>query len=333
MKAERFTRTKSVMAASAIALVVAALTFGVASAVLPSARSPLAIPSGSAFSVSSAIYPSPACSGSPVLLYPGVTDCAVLTVHNNLSVPITVQNLASTIPSATTGCPASNFELPTFSGTLSVPANGTANTSGLPISLIDTKVNQDACQGVTIAFTFNGSAQYTDSTATVLAVSPSAPTTGQSTTLTAVVTGGNAANDPSTPTGTVTFNSCTTAACSSSVPLGTGSVGTGGAATLSTTGLTSGVHYLQAVYGGDGTDYTGSTSPAFTLPVVAPVTSGATNGGSGTSAGTSQVSTSPSSIAFTGADIAGMAAVALVMIGAGTFLVLAVRRRRRTARP
>ena len=59
----------------------------------------------------------------------------------------------------------------------------------------------------------------------------------------------------------MTFNSCPTAACSSTTALGTGTIGSGGVATLSTTSLTQGTHYLQAVYGGQGTDYTGSTSP------------------------------------------------------------------------
>ena len=327
MKPERFRRTKSVVASGAIALVVAALTFGVSSAVLRPASSPFAASSGTAFTVSSAIYPSPACSGSTTLLYPGVTDCAVLTIHNNLTVPLTVQNLSTTIPSAPAGCPASNFDLPTFSGNLSVPASGSVSTSGLPISLIDTHTNQDACQGVTVSFTYTGSAQYTDSTSTALAASPTAPTSGQATTLSATVTGNNAANDPSLPTGTVTFNSCPTAACSSSTALGTGTIGSGGVATLNTTSLTQGTNYLQAVYGGQGTDYSGSTSPVLTLTVGAPVTSGATTG-SGTS-GTSGVSTKPSTVAFTGADIAGMTLAGLLMIGLGTFLVVVVRRRRR----
>ena len=102
----------------------------------------------------------------------------MLTIHNNLTVPLTVQNLSTTIPSPPAGCPASNFALPTFSGNLSVPASGTVSTSGLPISLIDTHTNQDACQGVTVSFTYTGSAQYTDSTSTALAASPTAPGLG-----------------------------------------------------------------------------------------------------------------------------------------------------------
>jgi hypothetical protein len=317
------------MASSVIAVVVAALTFGVSSAVLRPASSPFAATPGSAFSISSAIYASPACSGSTALLYPGVTDCAVLTVHNNLSVPITVQNLSTTVPSPPAGCGASNFSLPTFSGNMSVPANGTVNTSGLPISLIDTGTNQDACKGVTVNFAYSGNAQYTDATLTSLAATPLLPVLGQPVSLTATVTAANASTDPNGPTGAVTFYVCPTSACTSRTSLGTASVGSNGNATLSTLSLLVGTNHVEAVYGGSGTDFTGSTSNVLALPIVAVITApaNATNGSS--TPGTSS-STSPT-VAFTGADIAGMVAGGLMLIGAGTFLVIATRRRRRAA--
>lgn len=253
----------------------------------------------------------------------------MLTFHNNLTVPITVQSMSTSVTSPPAGCPASDFDLPTFSGNLSVPGSGTVSTSGLPISLIDTHTNQDACQGVTVSFDYTGSAQFTDSTSTALAASPTAPTSGQPSTLSATVTGTNANSDPSLPTGTVTFNSCPTQACSSTTSLGSGTIGSGGVATLSTSSLTQGVQYLEAVYGGQGTDYSGSTSPVLRLTVGAPTDSNA-SAGSATSGGSSSSSANPS-FAFTGADIAGMVATGLVMIGVGTFLVIAVRRRRKTA--
>jgi hypothetical protein len=337
MKSEGFRRTKAVIASGVIALAVAALTFGAASAVLRPASSPLAAASGRAFTVSSVIYSSPACSGSTVLLYPGVTDCAVLTVHNNLTVPITVQNLSTTIPTTPIGCPASNFSLPSFGGNMSVAAGATVSTSGLPISLLDSGTNQDACQGTTVNFSYTGSAQFTDGTSTALSASPNPPTSLQPVTLRAEVTGANAANDPSTPTGTVSFNSCSTSACGSRTALGSGTIGSSGVATLTTSSLSTGVHFVQAVYGGSGTDYTDSTSPVLTLTVGAPVTSaGTTTNGSGTAgiASTGGAKTLPSTsspLAFTGADIAGMVVVALLMIGAGTFLVITVRRRRKAS--
>jgi Bacterial Ig-like domain (group 3) len=332
MKPERFSRTKSVMASSVIALIVAAVSFGIASAVLRPASSPFATGPGSAFTVSSAIYASPSCSGATVLLYPGATDCAVLTVHNNLSVPMTVQSLSTTIPSSSAGCPVSDFSLPTFSGNLSVPANGTVRTSGLPISLKNTGTNQDACQGVTLTLAYSGTAQYTDATSAALTTPSTTPTAGQPVTFTATVTGANASNDSSPPSGTVTFNRCPNLSCNAPKALGTAAIGSNGVATLTTSSLLPSDRYIQAVYPGSGTDYTGSTSPILTLDVAPPKTAASTTGGSGT-AKTGGVSTSPSSIAFTGADIAGMVAGGLVLIGAGTFLVIASRRRHRATQP
>ena len=331
MKAERFRRTGAVAASSVVALVVAALTFGVSSAVLRPAVSPLTAPSGAAFTVTSAIYSSPACSGSTVRLYPGVTDCAVLTVHNNLTVPINVQKLTASVSSPPTGCPASSFSLPAFGGTLSVGAGANVSTSGLPVSLVDTRANQDACQGATVDLAYTGSAEFTDATSTALVASPVSPTSGQLVMLRATVTGANAASDPVTPTGTVSFSSCPTSACSSRTALGTATIDPSGVATLTATSLTTGVRYFEAAYGGTGTDYTGSTSPVQTLSVGAPISSSAsTSGGSGT---TSDAKSSPSavSIAFTGADIAGMVIVALLLIGSGTFVVVTARRKRRSS--
>ena len=339
LSAERFQRTKSVMASGAIALVIAALAFGVTSSVLGS--KPLSqhlgfdLTSGaSSFTITSSIYPSPACSGSTALLYPGTPRCMVFTVKNNLSVPISVQNISTTVNSLPTGCPSSNFALPTFTGPLAVSGGGSATTPGLPISLVDAGSNQDACQGATLSFVYSGNAQFTDSTSTALASSPN-PAAAQPTTLSATVAGNNKSSDPLLPTGMVTFDSCPTAACSSTTILGTGSLGTGGVATFTTSTLAQGVHYLKAVYGGQGSDYSGSTSPVLTLTVGAPVTSAAASGSATTGSGSgsrSGVSTSPSSVAFTGADIAAMATLGVLMIGAGTFLVVVVRRRRRTAR-
>lgn len=316
------------MASGAIALVVAALTFGVSSAVLRPTDSPFAATPGSGFTISSAVYAAPACSGPTVQLYPGASRCMVLTVKNNLSVPITVQTIATTIPTPPPGCPASNFDLPTFNGNLTVGGGATASTTGLPMSLIDTGTNQDACKDVTVNFNFTGSARYTDSTTTALTASSTTPTSGQPVTLTATVTGANASSDPSPPSGTVTFNRCPNVRCQSPKMLGTGTIGSGGVATLTTSSLLPSDRYVQAVYPGSGTDYTGSTSPLLTLDVAPPKTAAATTSGSGNGA---SGSTNSSSIAFTGADIAGMAMGGLALVGVGSFLVLTARRRRRTS--
>ena len=308
------------------------LAFGATSLLVRTSEPPLSLTAGSGFVITSNIYSSPTCSGTTPLLYPGATDCAVFNVHNNLSVPINVQNLAMAVSSVPAGCPATDFSLPTFSGPLTVPANGSASTSGLPIALIDTGTNQDGCQDVTVDFTYSGNAQYTDTTSTALASSPAAPASGQPITLSATVTGTSASVDPTPPTGSVTFNSCPTSACSSTAQLGTGTLGAGAVATLTTSSLTTGVHYVEAVYGGEGTDYTGSTSPVLTFTIGAPVTSAATTGsGTGTS-GEKNPPSIRSPIAFTGADVAAMVAMALLLIGVGILMILSVRRRHRTSK-
>jgi hypothetical protein len=325
----RFNRTKNVAAASLIALVVAAAIVGISTQFVRPAALPMSLTAGSGFTVSSTIYGAPACAGTTVPLSPGAADCAVFTVRNNLTVPISVQSLSMAVTSSPSGCPATDFSLPAFAGNLTVPGSGTSTSGALPISLIDTPSDQDACAGATIAFSYTGTAQYTDVTTTALAVSPTAPTSGQPVTLTATVVGANGSNDPALPSGAVTFNSCSTSDCASTTPIGTGSIGTGGAATLTTSSLTTGTHYLQAVYTGTGTDYTGSSSAVTTVAVGAPVTAaGSTKGATG--AGTSgRTSSSGSSIAFTGADIAGMVVAALLLIAIGSMLVVSVRRRRK----
>lgn len=334
MKPELLQRTKSAVAAGAVALVVGALVVGLSSLMVPSrslVRPGFDLTAGaSSFSIAGAIYGSPRCSGASAPLQPGTERCLVLTVQNNLSVPIAVTRLSTSVTSSPVGCPASDFLLPTFSGSLSVSASGTASTSGLPISLLENGANQDACEGATISFAYNGTAQFTDSTSIVLTANPTSPSAGQATVLRATVTGTNATSDPSLPTGTVTFDSCPTAACTTSSVLGTGSVGAGGATTVTTSSLTPGVHYVQAVYGGEGNDYSSSTSPSLAVTISAPVSSGSTTG-SGNSTSGSGISTKPAlPIAFTGADIAGMFGVALILIGGGTIAVLAVRRKRKS---
>ena len=90
MKPERFKRTKSVMASSAIALVVAALAFGVTHTVVRPSDPKMSLTSGSGFTITSNIYSTPACSGSTAELYPGTTRYICFNVQNNLTVPITV---------------------------------------------------------------------------------------------------------------------------------------------------------------------------------------------------------------------------------------------------
>jgi len=82
-------------ASSAIALVVAALVMVASSLVLGprSASTPEHLgfdlsSDPSSFTITSNIYPSPACSGSTALLGPGQTRCVVFSVHNNETVSL-----------------------------------------------------------------------------------------------------------------------------------------------------------------------------------------------------------------------------------------------------
>jgi hypothetical protein len=99
----------------------------------------------------------------------------------------------------------------------------------------------------------------TTSTTTTLTSSTSAPTTGDSVTLTATVS-------PSAATGTVTFES-------NDSSIGTGTLASG-TATLSTSFTTAGTYSLTAVYDGNST-YASSTSSAVEVTVTAASSSGA----------------------------------------------------------
>src|SRR5439155_3438552 len=91
-------------------------------------------------------------------------------------------------------------------------------------------------------------------TTTALSSSPNPSTLGQSVTFTATVTGSGG-----TPTGTVTFKDGATT-------LGTGTLNGSGVATFTTSALIAGSHSITAVYGGDSTFAT-STSSVLTQSV------------------------------------------------------------------
>src|SRR6202050_3511342 len=272
MKSERFTRTKSVMASSAIALVVAALSFGVAHTVVRPSDPKMALASGSGFTITSNIYSTSACSGSTAELYPGTARYICFTVQNNLTVPLTVGSISMTLSnSPSTSCAAGDLSLPTFSGSLNVPGSGSASTAGIPIELKDDGDQSSQCQDQTFDFTYTGTAQYTDSTSTSLASSSPENTaaSGTSVTFTATVTETDAGSDPSGPAGTVTFYSCpSSSSCSSPTStLGTETLRSNGQATFATSSLPVGTSYVEAVYGGSDTNLTGSTSKVVTQSV------------------------------------------------------------------
>ena len=194
-------------------------------------------------------------------------------MQNLLNVPITVQSIMTALdasyPAPPTQCaPPTYFTLPTFSGSATVGANDIVNLPGVPVELIDSGSDQSACENFQYHFVYSGGAQYTDSTTTSLASTQNPSTSGQSVTFTAAVTANNANTDGASPTaGTVTFYSCPTAACASTTQLGTGTVGSNSQATYATSTLPGGTNYIEAVYGGSGTDFTSSTSNVVTQTV------------------------------------------------------------------
>jgi Ca2+-binding RTX toxin-like protein len=151
-----------------------------------------------------------------------------------------------------------NTTATSFSGSLSVLA-GRTNTVSEPIALYDSG-NQDNCENATFNFVYAGTAQYTDATTTVLISSLNPSVSGHSVTFTATVTADNASSDPSLPSGAVNFYSCPSLSCASTTSLGTGTIGAGGQATFSISILPVGTTYVEAVYGGTSTNFSGSTS-------------------------------------------------------------------------
>jgi hypothetical protein len=263
-------QVRQIVTATVASLVLASLSFTAAYAWGDDLHHHFAPPARAAFTISSAIYTAPpgafsgqSCTGSPVLLYPGVTRCMVFSVHNDLSRPITVENITSSLspafPAPPAVCSGSNLRLPAFSGALAVPAGATVVGPGLLISLKESHSNQDACVNLTYHFSFTGTATLNDATFTVLTSSYPSPM-DQPVTFAAVVAVASAGPDSSRPPGLVTFSQCPTSVCTTSTRLGTGSIGVSGHASYTTKDLLPSVTYVQAAHGGTNNDLIGSTS-------------------------------------------------------------------------
>ena len=133
------------------------LTAGTASFTI--AGTVLAVPAGS--------DPDAGCTGGPAALLPGVPRCIVYRVDNHLDTPITVRTITMTLdpsfPPPPTTCSRGTLVLPTFTGALTVPGNGTAHSPGLAIMLESTGTNQDSCKDSVLHFAFAGTAVESDS--------------------------------------------------------------------------------------------------------------------------------------------------------------------------
>ncbi|MHB1795681.1 MAG: FG-GAP-like repeat-containing protein [Acidobacteriaceae bacterium] len=142
-------------------------------------------------------------------------------------------------------------------------------------------------------------------TTTALSVSPNPAVAGQTVTFTAQVT---AASGTTVPTGTVNF-------MNGSTQLGTGTLDSSGAATYTTSSLSTGSYLITAVYSGD-TNYSGSTSSAVTLVVNAQPVAAATTTTLATSGATANAG---QNVTFT-ATVAGPSGSTTAPTGTVTFM-------------
>lgn len=197
-------------------------------------------------------------TGSVSNLTPGVQGSLLLTAHNSSSVPISVKSIQVDTDSAPAACPASNLTTTNFTGTLAVPANGTANQS-VPISLVAGA--PDSCQNVSFSLKYTGSAQYTQVFAshTVLTSSKAPSTVDEPVEFTATVDGGTSPAPPGPPTGSVTFYD-------GNAVLGSSNLDGAGKARFLTSHLTVGTHSIKATYNGE-PNFTPSTSDVFSQEV------------------------------------------------------------------
>jgi hypothetical protein len=259
----------AVVLASAVALCTGTLVVALTCFTGPSPRPPFGLISNVGFRITSTISSS-SSNQTAAVLYPGAQRYLWYTAHNSLKVPITVTSMSIAIVMPPVGCPTSNLDTShtTFSGSLVVPPSGT-NSVPVPISLLETRTNQDACENTTFHFVYSGKAVYTDTTSTALMSSPNPSASGSLVTFTATVV--PTGTPPGNPTGTVDFYLCATASCSSTTLLGSGSLGAYGIAKYSTSSLLVGTDFVEAIYQGASTDFSGSTSNVVSQVVTAPI--------------------------------------------------------------
>ncbi|MGO9582704.1 MAG: hypothetical protein ACLP36_07845 [Acidimicrobiales bacterium] len=221
---KKFGQASTVVQASVVALVVAALVLALVSVVTGTKQqSPkFVLTSGTGFLITSTISSSPT-SQTAALLYPGTQRYLWYTAHNPLKVPIAVTSMSIASVTPPPGCATSNLDYSqtTFSGSLVVPPSGT-NAVSVPISLVDTGTNQDSCENTTFNFVYAGTATYTEVYATTTAVASSLDPSdvSQAVTYTATVTASATTSQdpvPSSPTGTVTFKDGVTTICTATV--------------------------------------------------------------------------------------------------------------------
>jgi len=255
---KRLEKVRKVVTSVLVAGMVAAFSFAVSNVLTHHHSNKFVLADTVGFHITSAVYAAPVgtypastCTGANADLYPGETDCLLYTVHNKLSVPITVKTIAATATGFTPSgkCNPSTVTVAPFSGNLTVTAGGTA-TVGEPITMKTSGSSQNTCENGTFLFSYTGSADFSDTSQTTLSSAPNPSTAGQTVTFTATVKGKNPKYDTSMPTGTVTFYKCaSTHSCTTTSPLGSAAVTSStGKATLTTSSLYVGTDYVQAIY-------------------------------------------------------------------------------------
>lgn len=200
-------------------------------------------------------------STSPALTQNVVSNASSTSITSSVNPSTFGQSVTFTATvTGSSGTPTGSVTFKDGSATL-----GTATLDGSGQATFSTSSLAGGSHSITAVY--GGDASYATSTSPVLVqnVSQTSSATsvassanpsayGMSVTFTATVTvsGG-------TPTGTVTFKDGSTI-------LGTGTLGGGGQAALSTSSLSVGSHSITAVYGGD-SNFVGSTSPVLTQVV------------------------------------------------------------------
>lgn len=235
MTVERFKRIKGVAVGSAVALLSASFTFGLASVFVGSRATPA--PRHGGFALTSSSCPAspltppafsvcgPAAGAGPVLYPGGAASALPLSFHNGLKVGIGVSQLTVTFTNDfPVGCAASSFHVgasavggvaPMISGTqpdvtltfapghfFPVPG-GSVSTPGTStydatLALSDSG-NQNACKNVGLSMSLSASAQYNEAygTTTMVKSSLNPSVVGNSVTYTATVTASStSAQDP-----------------------------------------------------------------------------------------------------------------------------------------
>jgi hypothetical protein len=279
MQVKRFEKVRKVATSVLVALVAATLAFAISGVVSRHLSPKFQLTAGAGFIITStmrATYVSPSSctgptTGSTADLYPGVTRCLAVTVHNPLTVTFKVTALSMVVssftPYSTTphlpACTTTMVSPPTLSSLVpfTVAAKGT-HTVDQPIAL-STSGNQDNCEKGIFHFTYAGTATYTDSTTTTLTSTPNPSHLGTQVTFTAKVTAADANVNPTPVSGTVTFYVCKTATCTSITrELGTGTITPGtGKTTYQTSLLPVGTTYVEAKYTGTTKFATSTSSP------------------------------------------------------------------------